>query len=187
MIWRRVIRNGLRSGLCSSSRLCFANISLHSRQRTLTSENAILGKRCCSSQFAWKTFRTSFCTSSSMSLNEFTNIVDDTLEELADHFDYLADKGFFSDSYDCLLADGVMTAKLGEYGTYVINKQTPNRQIWLSSPVSGPKRYDFVDKGWYYSHEPGKSLHKLLSDELSDLTKQKTDFTHLAHDNKRQS
>lgn len=39
-----------------------------------------------------------------MSLNEFTNIVDDTLEELADHFDYLADKGFFSDSYDCLLA-----------------------------------------------------------------------------------
>lgn len=122
-----------------------------------------------------------------MSLNEFTNIVDDTLEELADHFDYLADKGFFSDSYDCLLADGVMTAKLGEYGTYVINKQTPNRQIWLSSPVSGPKRYDFVDKGWYYSHEPGKSLHKLLSDELSDLTKQKTDFTHLAHDNKRQS
>ena len=27
-------------------------------------------------------------------------------------------------------------------GTYVINKQTPNKQIWLSSPISGPKRYD---------------------------------------------
>ena len=25
----------------------------------------------------------------------------------------------------------------------MINKQTPNRQIWLSSPVSGPKRYDW--------------------------------------------
>lgn len=26
-------------------------------------------------------------------------------------------------------------------GTYVINKQPPNKQIWLSSPVSGPDRY----------------------------------------------
>jgi frataxin len=26
----------------------------------------------------------------------------------------------------------------------VINKQPPNKQIWLSSPISGPKRYDFV-------------------------------------------
>jgi frataxin len=32
-------------------------------------------------------------------------------------------------------------------GTYVINKQRPNKQIWLSSPVSGPKRYDFVSAG----------------------------------------
>uniref|UniRef100_A0A914RUA2 Frataxin n=1 Tax=Parascaris equorum TaxID=6256 RepID=A0A914RUA2_PAREQ len=36
---------------------------------------------------------------------------------------------------------GVITAKVGrDKGTYVINKQTPNRQIWLSSPISGPKR-----------------------------------------------
>lgn len=30
---------------------------------------------------------------------------------------------------------GVLTVRLGRHGTYVINKQTPNRQIWLSSPV----------------------------------------------------
>lgn len=36
---------------------------------------------------------------------------------------------------------GVLTVKLGpQLGTYVINKQTPNRQIWMSSPVSGPVR-----------------------------------------------
>lgn len=28
-----------------------------------------------------------------------------------------------------------MTVRLGDLGTYVINKQTPNRQLWLSSPV----------------------------------------------------
>lgn len=34
----------------------------------------------------------------------------------------------------------VLTLKLGSLGTYVINKQTPNRQIWMSSPV----RYWFL-------------------------------------------
>lgn len=29
---------------------------------------------------------------------------------------------------------GVLTLVLGEKGTYVINKQPPNKQIWLSSP-----------------------------------------------------
>ena len=28
----------------------------------------------------------------------------------------------------------------------MLNKQPPNKQIWLSSPVSGPKRYDYVAK-----------------------------------------
>ena len=30
---------------------------------------------------------------------------------------------------------GVLTVRLGRHGTYVVNKQAPNRQIWLSSPV----------------------------------------------------
>jgi frataxin-like iron-binding protein CyaY len=31
---------------------------------------------------------------------------------------------------------GVLTVKLGESrGTFVVNKQTPNRQIWLASPI----------------------------------------------------
>lgn len=37
-----------------------------------------------------------------------------------------------------------MTVKIPGKGTYVINKQPPNKQIWLSSPVSGPKRFDYV-------------------------------------------
>ena len=32
-------------------------------------------------------------------------------------------------------------------GTYVLNKQPPNKQIWLSSPISGPKRFDWVVDG----------------------------------------
>lgn len=69
----------------------------------------------------------------------------------------------------------------------MINKQPPNRQIWLSSPVSGPKRYDWVllaasqshkedstiDSGddgstggkWIYLRD-GTSLSELLKKEL---------------------
>ncbi|KAG8820413.1 Mitochondrial chaperone Frataxin [Serendipita sp. 399] len=38
-------------------------------------------------------------------------------------------------SYEVEYSSGVLTLKLGEKGTYVINKQPPNKQIWLSSPT----------------------------------------------------
>lgn len=30
---------------------------------------------------------------------------------------------------------GVLTVGLGTHGTYVLNKQAPNREIWWSSPI----------------------------------------------------
>jgi len=68
---------------------------------------------------------------------------------------------------------GVLTLKLGLNGTYVINKQPPNKQIWLSSPRSGPKRYDFHEDAteWVYSRD-GKSINVLLSEELSNVFKE---------------
>lgn len=62
-------------------------------------------------------------------------------------------------------------------GEYVINKQPPNKQIWLSSPVSGPKRFDYVllsegqnDKqdtatgAWVYLRD-GTTLDEILQSE----------------------
>lgn len=67
----------------------------------------------------------------------------------------------------------------GALGTYVINRQTPNRQLWLSSPTSGPKRYDFVDDNWIYKHD-GVAMHQLLQDELSKVLTVNVDFISLA-------
>ncbi|KAF7972697.1 hypothetical protein HWV62_30352 [Athelia sp. TMB] len=66
------------------------------------------------------------------------------------------------------LQSGVLTLILGDNGTYVINKQPPNKQIWLSSPFSGPKRYDYspTTDSWVYSRD-GRALGDLLNDELS--------------------
>lgn len=70
-----------------------------------------------------------------------------------------------------------MNILIPEVGTYVINKQPPNKQIWLSSPKTGPKRYDYVivsegqnakqdtaSAGWYYLRD-GTSLDELLYSE----------------------
>ena len=56
----------------------------------------------------------------------------------------------------------------------MLNKQPPNKQIWLSSPLSGPKRFDWTIQGegmnykegsgegeWIYIRD-GSSLEEIL-------------------------
>ncbi|KAF8587334.1 Frataxin-like protein [Ramaria rubella] len=74
-------------------------------------------------------------------------------------------------------SSGVLTLNLGDKGTYVINKQPPNKQIWLSSPVSGPKRYDYSEaqNAWFYSRD-GKTLGSLLKEELEAMLNRPVDL-----------
>jgi len=71
-----------------------------------------------------------------------------------------------------------LNVDMGDKGTYVLNKQPPNKQIWLSSPSSGPKRFDWVlwSEGqdqkegsgvgdWIYLRD-GTSLTTLIKSEL---------------------
>lgn len=68
------------------------------------------------------------------------------------------------------MQQGVLTINLAEKGTYVLNKQTPNRQIWWSSPISGPKRYyyDAKSRDWLNTRDDSRLLD-LLRDELNEL------------------
>ncbi|XP_015261379.1 PREDICTED: frataxin, mitochondrial [Gekko japonicus] len=111
----------------------------------------------------------------------YEKLAEETLESLMDFFEDLTDKHFIPEDYDVSFGIGVLTVKFGgNVGTYVINKQTPNKQIWLSSPTSGPKRYDWTGENWVYSHD-GVSLHELLTKELSDALKTKLDLSTLAY------
>jgi frataxin len=103
-----------------------------------------------------------------LSTIDYERIVDETLESLTETFETLLEKHKLTS--DVTYSNGVLTVELDKYGTYVINKQTPNKQIWLSSPFSGPKRYDFLNQTWIYKHD-GMSLHKLLNNELSNVLK----------------
>lgn len=104
--------------------------------------------------------------SSSLSNNEYEIAANETLEALSDAFEILLERQKLRS--DVTYANGVLTIELDQHGTYVINKQSPNKQIWLSSPFSGPKRYDLEKTGWIYRHD-GISLHQLLNRELAKI------------------
>eukprot|EP00112_Aurelia_sp_Birch-Aquarium-sp1_P017785 Seg4164.1 transcript_id=Seg4164.1/GoldUCD/mRNA.D3Y31 product="Frataxin mitochondrial" protein_id=Seg4164.1/GoldUCD/D3Y31 len=110
---------------------------------------------------------------------KYEEIANITLELLADFFESFADEGMCPNDYDVQLSSGVLTVVVGDdFGIYVINKQSPNRQIWLSSPKSGPKRYDFIDGRWIYSHT-GEDMNELLTREFSEILGADVDFTQL--------
>uniref|UniRef100_A0A5B7AIN3 ferroxidase n=1 Tax=Davidia involucrata TaxID=16924 RepID=A0A5B7AIN3_DAVIN len=101
--------------------------------------------------------------------NEFHMLADSTIhdlqEKLEEYGDYVQIDGF-----DIDYGNEVLTLKLGSLGTYVLNKQTPNRQIWLSSPVSGPSRFDWDEDvyGWIYRRTKANLL-RVLESELEQL------------------
>ncbi|KAG7332645.1 hypothetical protein KOW79_004479 [Hemibagrus wyckioides] len=111
----------------------------------------------------------------------YEKLADETLDALAEYFEDLTDENFTAPDYDVVFSSGVLTVKVGgDHGTYVINKQTPNKQIWLSSPISGPKRYDWTGERWVYTHD-GMALHDLLSKEFSAIFQANMDLSHLLH------
>lgn len=114
---------------------------------------------------------------------DFHRESDETLEVISEWFETLAETDSNLDA-DVNYTNGVLKFALEKHGTYVINKQTPNRQIWLSSPKSGAKRYDLVqrvlkesvgpnnnkvvEKRWVYKHD-GVELMQLLEEEMDSI------------------
>ncbi|KAG0567978.1 hypothetical protein M758_7G173700 [Ceratodon purpureus] len=101
----------------------------------------------------------------------FHSVANDTLDMLQEKIEAYGED-LDVDGFDLDYSDGVMTIRLGDLGTYVLNKQTPNRQLWLSSPVSGPARFDWVvnENVWVYRRSKAE-LVSLLEQELSKLLK----------------
>ncbi|KAF7722059.1 Mitochondrial chaperone Frataxin [Apophysomyces ossiformis] len=104
-----------------------------------------------------------------LSMEEYHRLSDRTMDNMVEILESIGDETDLS-GFDVEYAQGVMTLKLGANGTYVINKQPPNKQIWLSSPKSGPKRYDYDIKHhkWFY-HRDNHTLDELLNEELSEI------------------
>ncbi|KAK7336326.1 hypothetical protein VNO77_16863 [Canavalia gladiata] len=96
---------------------------------------------------------------------EFQRLADSTIHSLQEKLEDYGDS-VEVDGFDIDYGNDVLTVKLGELGTYVLNKQTPNRQLWLSSPLSGPSRFDWdrEAKAWIYRRTKA-NLNKILEEE----------------------
>ncbi|MCO5575683.1 hypothetical protein L7F22_029487 [Adiantum nelumboides] len=115
--------------------------------------------------------------SSLLDERDFHKLADELLHHLQERFDELGEECDL-DGFDVDYAEGVLTIKLGPSGTYVINKQTPNRQIWLSSPVRTPQiqglhmlidgfpdlvEQEYVDDTMIFCHYDSDTLDRLQS------------------------
>jgi frataxin len=72
-----------------------------------------------------------------------------------------------NNAYFSNLKQGVLTAKM-KSGTYVLNKQPPNQQIWLSSPISGPKRFEPRQNQWINVRCQQEELFQLIEQETTE-------------------
>jgi len=110
-----------------------------------------------------------------ISYEEYHQHADAYLQDLVDRLEQEQEK---RQDLEVDYSAGVLEVAIASKGTYVLNKQPPNKQIWLSSPLSGPKRFDWVVVGeslyqkegagvgdWIYLRD-GTSLTALIKKEL---------------------
>ena len=96
----------------------------------------------------------------------FERLADETLKYLLATIE-----AALGEHLDIDLEGGILTIRLDVGGIYVVNKQAPNRQIWLASPASGAWHFDFRDgpgkAGRWVATKGRMTLAALLADELS--------------------
>lgn len=98
----------------------------------------------------------------------FVNLAEKTLQDLMEQID-----DALGDQMDVDLDGGILTIELPSGAQYIINKQTPNREIWMSSPVSGAKHFVFAKEAQcWVDTRGGDPFYDLLARELSQASGQ---------------
>lgn len=92
-----------------------------------------------------------------MNNSEFSKIAETTIA-------YIAKKIEEQDSsIDIDLQGDILNIDTAD-GTYVINKQSAAKEIWLSSPVSGPYHFFYNQEKW--RNRAGLDLMNILTNEF---------------------
>jgi len=71
---------------------------------------------------------------------------------------------------DVDLHDGILTLET-ERGVFVVNRQSAAKEIWLSSPISGPYHFVFKDGNWISTKSGDDELFDLLFGEIGTIIK----------------
>jgi frataxin len=117
--------------------------------------------------------------SNDMDITSFHNESNEFFDKIIDQLGVI-ENTLDDDNIDINYSQGVLNINLGKMGTWVLNKQSPNMQIWWSSPLSGPKRFEYLyDKddsgnnlinGHWICTKGKENLIALLQKELLEVT-----------------
>merc|ERR1712232_1246413 len=98
---------------------------------------------------------------------EYHVTADETLDDLLDSLEEIVDP--LPPPADVKLDTGVLTLTLPARRTqmtWVVNKQAPSRQLWWSSPLSGPNRCDFEEGRWAFTRTEEGSFQGWTLEEV---------------------
>lgn len=97
-----------------------------------------------------------------ISAEDFHRAADPTLERWAEALETADPEG----KLDVALENGILTITIEADGRqFVLNKHSPMRQLWLSSPVSGA--YHCNPEGTRWTATNGANLATVLRDDLA--------------------
>lgn len=108
---------------------------------------------------------------SSTSKFDFNSVSETSLNNLLERLE--SKEPFLPSTFDVEYSQGVLTIKFNSETVYVLNKQPPNQQIWLSSPFSGPRRFEWNSEldSWRDVRNSEIELIKFLQNEFSQNLK----------------
>jgi iron donor protein CyaY len=90
---------------------------------------------------------------------EFVKESEKTLYQIAENIESVDTECMI----DVDLHDGILTLETDQ-GVFVVNRQSAAKEIWLSSPISGPYHFVFQEGRWKTQSD---DLLELLSKELN--------------------
>ena len=110
----------------------------------------------------------------------YHTLADLTLEGVQDVFDEITDESPELE-VEVEYSSGVLNIAVGTLGTFVLNKQAPNLQLWLSSPITGPLRYNYCQAtaSWLNSRDNHR-LFDCLATDFEVLSGRRLDLSPVA-------
>lgn len=116
----------------------------------------------------------------------YNQIADATLEQFEDAFQKLQDK-HLERVDDISFDSGVLKIEIRDFGTWVVNKQPPLMEVWLSSPISGPHHFrlpaSITTPNCLETGPPSRRPSALAAaDEAEGLGLEKVPFAHQVND-----
>lgn len=99
-------------------------------------------------------------------MNNYLSQVQKALEHINDKLDD-CELELIESNYD---NTGVLNFQISSKKKFVLNIQRPNQQLWLSSPISGPFRFEFSEeKNKWYDVKNNIELYQLLMNDINKI------------------